>query len=312
MRHGIIGKSLYFLWILVIILYGTKNLAQEIKQNNKKIRRPIVAGKFYPANSIELRKKILGYFENVKSLNVSERVISILVPHAGYEYSGQIAALAYKQIENKKIDTVILMGPSHRVGFSTISVYPEGYYQTPLGLVEIDNILANKLIAANKKIQYFPPAHFWEHSLEVQLPFLQVLFPKIKIVPIIMGGQTRKNIELMINVLTRLFKETKNKQIMLVTTCDYSHYYSYDKAVQMDRIALRGIEQMDYRKFLLLVEKRKCEVDAFGPVAITMEVSKRLGANKAYILKYANSGDITGDKSRVVGYASILFLRKDR
>ncbi|MCP2519966.1 AmmeMemoRadiSam system protein B [Candidatus Aminicenantes bacterium AC-708-M15] len=308
MKHTI-RKFFLISIIFWIILHVSGNFAQGEGQNNKRIRRPVVAGKFYPANPEELRNKILDYFKDINSLNMQEKIVSILVPHAGYDYSGKIAAMAYKQIEHKKVDTVILMGPSHRVGFSTISVYPKGFYQTPLGLIEVDSDLANKLISANKKIHYFPPAHFWEHSLEVQLPFLQILYPKIKIVPVIMGGQTRENIEIMINVMERILKEETTKRVMLVTTCDYSHYYSYKKAVKLDKVAMEAIQQMNYRKLLSLVEKRKCEMDAFGPVAVTMEVSKRLGANRAYILKYANSGDVTGYKKKVVGYAAILFIR---
>ena len=255
-------------FFLISIIFGTVfyvslNFTLEKEQNKKMIRRPVVAGKFYPANPEKLRNKILDYLKDVKSLNMQEKIVSILVPHAGYDYSGKIAAMAYKQIEHKKVDTVILMGPSHRVSFSTISVYPEGFYQTPLGLIEVDSDLANKLISANKKVHYFHPAHFWEHSLEVQLPFLQVLFSKIKIVPVIMGGQTQENIEIMINIMERILKEETTKRVMLITTCDYSHYYSYKKAVRLDRIAMRAIQQMDYKKLLSFVKKKKMRDGCF-------------------------------------------------
>ena len=160
--------------------------------------------------------------------------------------------------------------------------------------------MAQKLITADPLIDYYPPVQQLEHAIEVQLPFLQVLFPDVKIVPLVMGGQNRENVELMIEVLTDLLRENKN--LMFITTCDYSHYYPCGRAIQLDRVAMQGIEKMDYRNFLFWVEQKKCEMDAYGAVAITMEVAKRLGANKAHILKYANSGDVTGDKSRVVGW----------
>lgn len=259
-------RSLRLTLILSFILIFELSILQskEKKINGGEIRLPTVAGSFYPETPDQLKKTVKGYLKNAKSLGIKERIVSVLVPHAGYQFSGQIAALSYKQIKGKKVDTVILLGPSHRAGFPTISVYPKGYYKTPLGLIEVDSVLANRLLRSHSQIQHYPPAHLSEHSLEVQLPFLQVLFPKVKIVPIVMGGQTKKNVEILIDAIVKVMKDPEGKKIMLITTCDYSHYYPYEKAVELDMVAMDGIRKMDYEEFLSLVKEDKCEMDAYG------------------------------------------------
>lgn len=272
------------------------------------IRRPAVAEGFYPGNPAELNR-IIDAFLGKAPKEELPGLIAMLVPHAGYSYSGQIAALAYKLIEPQDYDTIVLIGPSHRAPFSGISVYNEGYFETPLGSVEINSELANSIIEENERIKFYPQVHIPEHSLEVQLPFLQRIFKQLTIVPIIMGSQSKKDAEILSQAL---IKNIRGKKVLLLGTCDYSHDYPYSVAVKMDKVALTAIEKFDTDELYEKFNTGQCSMDAVGPVAAVMLAAKRLGADKVKVLKYANSGDVTGNKlGRIVGYASVVFYSNE-
>ena len=226
------------------------------------------------------------------------------MPHAGYDYSGQVAAYAYKEIEGRKFNRVILIGNSHRQSFDGISVGEYDYYQTPLGKVKVDRKFAGKLVESSPRISFLRKAHDQEHSLEVQLPFLQtMLADEFKIVPIIFGNASFANCQILAFSLAKLVDD----ETLIICSTDWSHYHQYDKAVVMDKLGIESVLDNDIEKFAELLTVGSTEACGMSAVITTMLLAQSLGANKIELLDYANSGDVTGDKSRVVGYASIAY-----
>ncbi|KPJ66373.1 hypothetical protein AMJ44_08430 [candidate division WOR-1 bacterium DG_54_3] len=268
------------------------------------VRKPAVAGMFYPETKAELSKQIKHFLDNVKYRKVKGELIALIVPHAGYDYSGQVAAYAYKELEGRRFKRVILIGPSHHVTFDGISVGEFDYYETPLGRVEVDRDFANKLVKSGGKISFIRAAHLREHSLEVQLPFLQtVLRKEFKIVPLIFGNSSFKNSQNLAISLAKLVDE----DTLIVCSTDWSHYHDYETAKKMDRKGIDAVLQGDIASFAEMLEKGECEACGVPAVITTMLLADSLGVNKIQLLKYANSGDVTGDRSKVVGYAAIAF-----
>ena len=289
------AKGIIFL--LTVFLCSCSNSYSE------DVRQPAVAGKFYPGDKAELEKKVDDFLANAKNPDIKGRIIAIVVPHAGYEYSGQVAAYSFKQLEATDFKKIIIISPSHYVSFDGMSVYNKGAFETPLGIVKIDEELADKIIAKDKRFIFYPEAHLKEHAIEVELPFLQRVYKDkdFKIVPIVMGNPVSGDI----NILSDMLYDVVDKDTLVIISVDLSHYYPYDKAVELDTNSTGAIEKLDAQKMLEDINNHNTEIDA--PIAVLgmITFANRLNA-KASILKYANSGDVTGDKSRVVGYSSIL------
>ena len=264
------------------------------------IRTEQVAGGFYASDPRELQHQIYYYLENVPKQDI-EGLSILIVPHAGYMYSGQVAAYSYKQVEGGEYDTVVVIGPSHYKSFDGISVFNGDYYETPLGKVEVDQELANVLIDASEKISYIPEVEEGEHSVEVQVPFLQSVLEDFKMVPIIMGLQTPENAEILADVLSKYADE----KTLIIASSDLSHYHDYDTAVSMDNLTLHYVENPDVFGLYHAIASGQCEMCGYGPVMTAMLIAENLGKNKVQLLNYANSGDVTGDKTRVVGYAAV-------
>jgi hypothetical protein len=207
-------------------------------------------------------------------------------------------------IKRETFDAVLVLGPSHRTFFHGVSIYDRGGYETPLGILPVDVTLANDIMAQSEIISYIPAAHSQEHSIEIQLPFLQVVLGKFGFVPIVMGEQDRETCE---NLAEGIVNAINGRNILIVGSSDLSHFHSYEKAVKLDSVVLKRIEKMDGRGLLEDLEKNLCEACGGGPAAVAMMVSEKLGADRAKLLKYANSGDVTGDRKSVVGYASAIF-----
>ena len=272
----------------------------------KDIRKSVIAGTWYPGNPRILRSDIEKFFHNVPVEKVEGKITGLIVPHAGYVYSGQVAAFAYNIIRGETFDAVILLGPSHRTFFHGVSVFDRGGYETPLGIVPVDVSLAKDIMAQSKMISYIPAAHSQEHSLEIQIPFLQVALREFRFVPLVLGEQDRQTCETLAESIVRAVGD---RLVLIVGSSDLSHFHSYEKAVKLDSVVLRHIEKMDAGGLLKDLEENVSEACGGGPAAVTMMVSKILGADRAKILKYANSGDVTGDKGSVVGYASAVFYK---
>ncbi|OFW63014.1 MAG: AmmeMemoRadiSam system protein B [Actinobacteria bacterium RBG_19FT_COMBO_36_27] len=270
------------------------------------IRESVAAGTFYPGNADVLRTQINDFLSNAKSENI-KNIKSIICPHAGYIYSGQVAAHSYKQIKGETFDSIFIIAPSHAEYFDFISIFNGDAYRTPLGLVYVDKERSRILADKNPRIELSKYGHRSEHSLEVQLPFLQVLFENIKIVPIVMGQQNSKNIIELGSAIGTLFK---NENILIIASTDLSHYYPYDTALVLDGKIKELVNNFDSEDMLSNFLNNDVEMCGGGPVVSAMIASKNLGADSSRILNYKNSGDVTGDRSAVVGYLSAVFYKK--
>jgi hypothetical protein len=277
----------------------------------ERIRRAAVSGKFYPSNPKALSSMINRFLKNVRDrkVKIEGKIVAIIVPHAGYKYSGRISAYSYKALKGYKFDSIIIIGPSHFIPFNGVSVYNRGYFETPLGKVPVDSELAEKIINYDSSISFREEAHIMEHSLEVQLPFLQTIFKDIKIVPIAMGLQDRK----MVNILSdALIKNLSNKNVLIIASSDLSHYHPAKEAKKLDSEGIKSIKSLDYDGFMKKLENGKTEFCGGGAVAVALRVAEELGADGVKILKYGDSGDITGDKSAVVGYLSAVIFKGEK
>ncbi|MEW6569867.1 MAG: AmmeMemoRadiSam system protein B [Nitrospirota bacterium] len=269
------------------------------------LKEPAVAGIFYPSDQGELKKTVQAFLSKAKRVKADGKLIAMISPHAGYIYSGQVAAYGYKQIKGSDIRKVILIGPSHHANFRGASVYAKGRFKTPLGVLKIDEETAQKLLNDSADVKFFPLAFEKEHSLEVQLPFLQSVLDNFTIVPILVGSPTKETLEHLSEVLSDLLDE----KTLLVASTDLSHYHEYSKAKDMDAKIVASIERLSLSETERLLRSGDAELCGAFPVLITMEAARRCGANLGILFKYANSGDVTEEKSKVVGYASIGFFR---
>jgi len=277
------------------------------ERHQDEIRKPAVAGMFYPGSPSALRAEIDEFLLNAEKVPIDGEIIALMVPHAGYMYSGQIAGYAYKQIEGMSFDSVIMIGVSHRVPFRGVYIRKSGFYETPLGMVKVDESLASELMEKTDIFEFYPGADAIEHSLEVQVPFLQVVLPELKIVPILMREWSAI---ISHSVSEALSEVMRGKNILIVASTDMSHYHSYRSAVNMDEIALTSIKRMDIEQLEDDLASGEAELCGAGGVIVTLLTAKKLGADGIKILKYANSGDVTGDKSGgVVGYFSAVIYK---
>jgi len=273
------------------------------------VRKPVFAGSFYPADEATLGGIIESCLKEAmqKSKKVSGQIFGIIVPHAGYEYSGKVAAYAYSQTKGKEYKTVIIIGSSHRVPFRGIAIYPEGSWETPLGNVPVDHETVQFIMKECRIVKTFPAAFEEEHSLEVQIPFLQKTLTGFKIVPIVMGAMDNDDYRQFVNALTNLMKR-HSENILIVASSDMSHFHPYDAANKMDNVTLKDIAELNIDGFLHRLQKGECELCGAQGVLSLMMLAKQMDG-KPTILNYANSGDITKNRARVVGYSSIAFSR---
>jgi AmmeMemoRadiSam system protein B/AmmeMemoRadiSam system protein A len=274
-----------------------------------KVRRPAVAGSFYPGSEATLREDVRSMLDKAAPSKIDGKVIGLICPHAGYVYSGQIAADAYSTIGGKQFDAVIVVAPSHRVAFRGSSIYSEGRYATPLGQVELEADLAEAIAKADPSFSSRADAHDEEHSLEVQVPFLQMAVRDLKLVPIVMGDQSFDAAK---RLAAAIADASRAKNVLLVASTDLSHFHDYDEAVRLDRVVIDRIKAYDPEGLADDLGAEKCEACGGGPVVAVMLAARELGATKSVILRYANSGDVTGDRSRVVGYLAAALVAESR
>jgi len=234
---------------------------------------------------------------------------AVIVPHAGHIYSGQVAAHAYRLLKTMDINRVIMIGPSHRVGFRGVSVNLQSGYRTPLGVVHVDQVLARKIIDTSDKIRYIPEAHAREHSLEIQLPFLQTVLDDFRIVPIVMGEQDFRTCSELASSLVEVMDNME--KTLILASSDLSHFHNYDRARELDKEFIGHVKKLDPEGLAGSLSLGTCEACGGGPVITVMLAAKAVGVDRVEILNYANSGDVTGDKSRVVGYLSAALIRGD-
>ncbi|MCX5807108.1 MAG: AmmeMemoRadiSam system protein B [Proteobacteria bacterium] len=272
------------------------------------IREPAVSGMFYPGNPEILRRDLAKYMENAVFDAVEGEVIGMISPHAGYVYSAPVAAYGYKSLLGRIYDAVIIIAPSHRVNFEGVAIQNNGGYRTPLGIVDIDEDLSEEILKEGSAVNINTKAHIGEHSLEVQLPFLQVVLNSFKLVPLIMGTQDLSVCEELSRCLYEVLKKS-GKHFLIVGSSDLSHYYPYDEAVNIDKVIVEHLEKFNTQGLAEDFSRNKCEACGFGTMITTMMVSEKCGATGSKVLKYANSGEVSGDKSGVVGYVSSVFYK---
>lgn len=272
---------------------------------SNKIRKSRVAGYFYSKEKETLQREVAIFLENSQAVDNVKKIYGLVAPHAGYMYSGGVAARSYRQIMDYKFDVVVVIAPSHHIYFEEVSVFDGEAYTTPFGVIKVDKELARELVASHDQIILSGLGHNnEEHSLEVHLPFLQYVLDDFKLLPIVMGNQDEANITALSESLTRVLKD---KNALIVASSDLSHFHSYDKAALLDKVVVENINNFDDRQLFSDWQNNVCEMCGGGPVLVAMKTCRALGASKSKVLLYRNSGDVSGDKARVVGYLSALF-----
>jgi len=267
-----------------------------------RIRHQQVAGYFYPAEKDKLQKDIALMLQGAKLEKSFNKIFGIVSPHAGYIYSGKTAAYAYNLLKGKSYKTVIIISPSHAEYFPGISIYDGEAYETPLGLVEIDQQLVDKLVENSEIIFRGIQGHRKEHALEVQIPFLQSVINDFKIVPIVMGDQSKMFVDELADKISKIVDD----ETLVVASSDMSHFYSSEEADRLDSVVEKRINDFDFDQLLIDLDDHECEACGGGPIAAMMKAASLKNINKSYIISRSDSGDITGDKSEVVGYLSAV------
>ncbi len=297
--------------IAIFLLTGSFSMAQSSKGRKEikmeEIREPALAGSWYPGQPAVLSADIRRYLDNVKKEKVEGEIIALVSPHAGYMYSGQVAAYAYKLVQGMAFDSVVVVGPSHRFPFKGASLWAQGGFRTPLGVVPVDVHLSKKIMEQEKEIRFIPEAHYKENSLELQIPYLQTVLTSFKLVPIAMEPDW--SWETCQYLAAAIAEAVKGKKVLLVASTDLSHFHSYKRAVELDRIVLDHMERFDTEGLNRDLRSNRAEACGGGAVVTIMLAAKALGANRGKVLKYLNSGDVKGDRSRVVGYAAGVFYK---
>ena len=264
------------------------------------IRQPAVAGLFYPSDTQKLHTEINNMLSAVKSKPFAKQIVGIVSPHAGYIYSGKTAAYGFSLLKNSSYRKVIIISPSHREYFAGVSIYNGDAYATPLGTVEVDKELAQKIVAGTKTIFFGMEGHRQEHAVEVQVPFLQTVLSDFKIVPIVMGNQGIVYVDDLANQVAKAV----DSETVIVASSDLSHFYSKQKAFELDSIVAKHISDFDYEKLQNDLDTRRCEACGGGPIVVLMKAASILHKNKSLVLNRSDSGDVSGDNSEVVGYLS--------
>jgi MEMO1 family protein len=296
----------YAVACFLIIQFVPGNAMGE-KAQDKGVRSPVLAGTWYPGSPEVLRQTIADYLSKANPPAAEGKVVTIIVPHAGYLYSGQVAAYGYKLLQRTDPKLVFLIGPSHRVGFRGFSVSQYSGYKTPLGVAPVDRDLAKKLLSINPQMKWVPEADDQEHSLEIQIPFLQAVLKDFQIVPIIMGEQNLETCALLGKSLIQVLPNGENA--VLLASTDLSHFHSDQQARALDGEFIRHVREFAPEALAKAVASGSCEACGAGPTIAAMLAARELGANRSVILNYANSGDVTSDRRQVVGYLSAALLK---
>ncbi len=273
------------------------------------IKKPNVAGLFYPSDRKKLISQIQEFLKEAQLPSIKGKVKALIAPHAGYIYSGPIAAYSFKTVRNESYKTVLILGPSHYVYFEGISIYPRGAFETPLGIVEIDTQISEMILEKFKKASLRKEAFSKEHSVEVEIPFLQVVLEKgFKIVPIVVGDLSYQDLV----ELSRLIKDIlKKEDTLLVVSSDLSHYHPAAEAEKIDSQTIRLIKDLSAQEFYSKIQKREIEACGYIPITLLLLVAKELNL-KPVFLKYSHSGYTSGDFSKVVGYLAFAFVQEER
>jgi hypothetical protein len=273
------------------------------------VKQPNVAGMFYPADPQQLSRMIDDFLNAATPQTQPGDIFALISPHAGYGFSGQVAAFGYKLIKGRSYKTVIVIGTSHQYGFSGVSVYPEGTFRTPLGDLEVNKEFAQRLLNKDKEIFFEPLAFQKEHSVEVQLPFLQKVLQDFKIVPIIVGDMTLSSCQKLAGLLKNAIGERKD--VLVVASTDMYHGGDYQALEAMDNLTISYLKNMDSEGLYYGLREEKLQLCGGFGVVTALILSGELGHQKLQVLNYTNSAKVTGVKSNwMVGYVSCAIDRE--
>lgn len=267
------------------------------------LRRAAVAGSWYPSDPGTLARDVDRYLDAAAEPPHGEP-IAIIAPHAGLMYSGPIAGHAYNVLRGRDIEVAVLVGPSHYVGFEGVAIYERGAFDTPFGPVPIAEHCASAIAMASRFVAPHPTAHVREHSLEMQLPFLKRVLPDTTIVPLVMGHQRRETANALGDAIATA---VKGRRAILIASTDLSHYQNAATAAKLDSRVIGQVQRFDADGLMSLLETFPEHACGGGPTVSVMRAAKLLGARDARVLKYGDSGDVSGDKDAVVGYLAAAF-----
>ncbi|MCX5715806.1 MAG: AmmeMemoRadiSam system protein B [Candidatus Omnitrophica bacterium] len=266
-----------------------------------------LAGSWYPADAGELKAELEGFIDRANPPKIDGHILGLISPHAGYDYSGPVAGFAFKAVKGKDYKTVIILGFSHRKFFDGVSVYDRGIFETPLGSVGVDSEFAKKLTSAGNYISFYPQLFKDENSVEMMIPLVQTALPAAKIVPVAFGTQDFRLCEILAAALAAAIGNRQD--VLVIASTDMSHYHTYKEANEIDDFCIKVIKNFDPKALYGETKLGTAELCGSMPVAALMLVMQRLGADGIEILKHENSGDVTGDKTRVVGYVAAAFYK---
>ncbi len=300
---GISNMKKLILSIVLSILFTSLASAADVKSAD-------LAGMWYPSSKEELTNLLQGYLDAANPEKVDGSPVALISPHAGYKYSGPVTAYGYKLAGNREIKAVIIIGFSHAKQFDGISIYDRGSFNTPLGAVPVDVKLAALISAQNKRIYFYPEAFSGENSIEMQIPFIQLVFKDASIVPIAFGTQSYDDAVILADALAKVLGGRTD--YLLVASTDLSHYHPYNEANLIDSHLITVLSTMKARDMYDDVMSGLSEACGIMPITATLLTAEKLGYNNIKVLKYENSGDTYGDKSKVVGYVSaVVYNRRE-
>lgn len=320
----IIKRTMVISIVLVSALLGALSCQSEVAQKEKsrqqivnrdsflnrgqgrvQIMEPIVAGKFYPAEPAQLTKMVDGFLNKAGQQKIEQDIFGLIAPHAGYVYSGPVAGYAYRPLIGLKYDLIVVLGPSHHTQRPDVAILDIDQYRTPLGTIRIDRPAVKALMSGADPLSSDDSPFRVEHSLEVQLPFLQKVLPGV---PMVMIAIARPEHDVCRKLAHKLDAVLQNRRALIVASSDLSHYHPYETAQQMDQKTLALIQQMEIEKLAHQLLNRKLEACGTGPILTLMEFFKLRQGKEIRLAKYLNSGDTAGGKDRVVGYGAVHFL----
>jgi MEMO1 family protein len=275
------------------------------------VRPAAVAGSWYPGEARALAREVEAHLSAVvRPAPTRGRLLGLISPHAGLRYSGPVAAYGYSLLRGLRERLAVIVGPSHHVGFEGLALPGPGVWATPFGPVAADEEVMSQLRAVEPLFVESPRAHRDEHSLELQLPFLAHLVPQLRIVPILMGRQSRAEVDALALALARVLAD---RSPLLVASSDLSHFHPAPEAKALDGTVCRLVERYDDEGLMRLFESSDEHACGGGAIVAVMKVARALGATRAAVLRYADSGDVAArDKDRVVGYLSAALLAPEQ
>lgn len=301
-RLAVYGNRIVWGFVFCILHSAFLCYAEEIKQ-------PDISVKFYPANPQELTQTIERFFLEVESPDTKGDILVIISPHAGYEFSGRTAAYGFKAIEGKDYDTVIILGPSHYINFRGAALWLKGAFRTPLGDIPIDESLSYSLLLSSSVFSSYPEAFTGEHSVEVQLPFLQTALDNFKIIPIILGYLDFIDCQNLAAVISEVIKD---KNCLLIASSDMYHGFNYQEGELIDYYTLSLIKQLKSKELYQRIQEQRAQLCGWAGVITSMLVAKEFGYEQVKVLDYTNSAEVM-DKQRIgeycVGYCSVVIYK---